>query len=178
MLVAQELDPLSSLVSLELARTYIERREFDHAIEEAGRLIARDPSFYPAHQAIGIALGGKGMHQESVAALRQAHELSRGDPRPTASLGYELARTGAKADAAKLLDQLQNMSKQGLYVPPIFPAVIAAGFGDVDTVFYWLEKGFDDRITQISGIPGDYRWDGIRSDPRYAALMKKVGLRK
>src|SRR6185436_8536587 len=96
------------------------------------RLVARDPSFYQGYTAIGMALGGKGMHKESIAAHRQAHELNRRDPRPTSSLGYELAVTGEKAEAAKLLDELQDASKQGHYVAPIFPAVIAAGLGNPD----------------------------------------------
>ena len=175
---AQELDPLSSTVGQELARIYVERREFDHAIEEARRVIARDPSFYRAYEALGVALGGKGMHKESIAALRQAHELSPLDPLPTSALGYELALTGAKAEAGKLLDELQDMSKQGHYVAPIHPAHIAAGLGNLDAVFYWLEKASEDRIFQIGVVPGDYRFDGIRSDPRYTTFMKKIGLGK
>jgi serine/threonine-protein kinase len=175
---AQELDPLSSTVGQELIRIYIERREFDRAIEDARRLIARDPGFYQGYTAIGMALGGKGMHKESIAAHRQAHELNRRDPRPTSSLGYELAVTGEKAEAAKLLDELQDASKQGHYVAPIFPAVIAAGLGNPDAVFHWLEKGYDDHIFQLSGVPHDYRFDGIRSDPRYVPFMKKLGLAK
>ncbi len=178
MLRAQALDPLSSTVGQDLTRVYIERREFDHAIEEARRLIARDPSFYEAYNAIGVALGGKGMHKEAVAAIRQAHELNRRDPRPTSSLGYELALTGAKAEAAKLLEELQDMSKQGHYVAPIYPAHIAAGFGNLDTVFYWLEKAYEDHIFQLSTVPNDYRFDVIRSDPRYGAFLRKTGLGK
>jgi tetratricopeptide (TPR) repeat protein len=178
MLRAQALDPLSSTVGQDLTRVYIERREFDHAIEEARRLIARDPGFYEAYNAIGVALGGKGLHKEAVAAIRQAHELNRRDPRPTSSLGYELAVTGAKAEAAKLLEELQDMSKQGHYVAPIYPAHIAAGFGNLDTVFYWLEKAYEDHIFQLSTVPNDYRFDVIRSDPRYGAFLRKTGLGK
>jgi TolB-like protein/Tfp pilus assembly protein PilF len=178
MLRAQELDPLSSTIGQELIRIYIERREFDRAIEHARRLVARDPSFYIGYTSIGMALGGKGMHKESIAAHRQAHELNRRDPRSTASLGYELGVAGEKAEAAKLLDELEHASKQGHYVAPIFPAVIAAGMGNPDAVFHWLEKGYDDHIFQLSGVPNDYRFDGIRSDPRYVPFIKKLGFAK
>src|SRR5439155_12754810 len=138
----------------------------------------RDPSFYRAYEALGVALGGKGMHKESISALRQAHALSGRDPTPMGALGYELALTGAKAEAAKLLDEMQNMSKQGDYVAPIHPAHVAAGLGNLDAVFSWLEKAYEDRTFQVGIVPGDYRFDGIRSDPRYATFMRKIGLGK
>jgi len=172
--LAQELDPLSSTVSQELARTHIEMRNFDNAIEEARRVIDRDPGFYRAYLALGTALGGKGMHEESVAALRQAHQLAGRDPQPIGALGYALAVTGAKAEAAKLLEQLRDMSAQGHYVAPIFPAHIAVGLRDFDAVFHWLEKAYNDRTFQLGIVPSDYRFDSIRSSPRYAVLIGKI----
>ena len=77
------------------------------------------------------------------------------------------------ADARLTLARLDNMSKTK-YVTPYGVALVYAGMGDKDQAFHWLEKAFDDRANRLVWLRFDPRWDSIRSDPRYADLVRRI----
>jgi hypothetical protein len=91
-----------------------------------------------------------------------------------ALLGHVYARSGEKAKALDILKELETMARQR-YVSPVDFAVVYAGLGDADSTFLWLEKAYQARATRIHELPTMY-FDSVRSDPRYADLMKRVGL--
>ena len=67
------------------------------------------------------------------------------------------------------------------YLPPVCPAIVSAGLGDRDAAFAWLEKAYEDRsecmaFSQSSGLGVDPYWDPLRNDPRFADLLRRVGL--
>jgi len=175
---AKELDPLSLTVRRDLSRTYIERREFDRAIEECRRAIELDPSFYLVHASMGNAFTGQGSYTEAVVTLERACALSgRRDPVPLELLGYAKGVMGARAEARKLLDELQGLSKHG-YVSPVAMATVCAGLGDKDQAFLWLNKAYAERAVQLNLLPGGFHWDILRSDPRFTTLLQKMGFGK
>jgi hypothetical protein len=89
-------------------------------------------------------------------------------------LAHVYGRAGEKAKALTILEQIVAMSSQR-YVSPVDFAVIYAGLGDADSTFRWLEKGYETRATRTGELASMY-FDSFRADPRYADLMRRVGL--
>jgi hypothetical protein len=74
-----------------------------------------------------------------------------------------------------MLDELKGLSKER-YVPAFSFAVIYLGLGEKDQAFAWLEKAYEDRSSLILFLKGDPIWDPLRSDPRFADLLRRIGL--
>jgi len=82
---------------------------------------------------------------------------------------------GEKDEALKILDDLKEQSKQR-YVSPKGFAMIYMGLGDKDQAFEWLNKTFDENPYRIAFIKVDPRFDSLRSDPRFADLLRRMKL--
>ena len=93
-----------------------------------------------------------------------------------ALLGHVYGLTGEISKARRILDDLTALSGQR-YVSPMDFAIVYAGMGDVDSTFLCLEKAYQTRAARMHELASMY-FDGIRSDPRYADLMRRVGLRR
>jgi hypothetical protein len=84
--------------------------------------------------------------------------------------------TGRRADAQKVLDKLNELSKHE-YVSPVWRAKIYAGLEEKDMAFEWLEKAYEDRsIVSVGYIKPNPMFDPLRSDPRYADLLRRTNL--
>ena len=90
-------------------------------------------------------------------------------------LGHVYAVTGKKSEARTLLDELKQLSAQE-YVPATSIALIYAGLGEKDQAFAWLEKGYEEHAFQLQWLKVEPRWDSLRSDPRFADLLRRIGL--
>lgn len=104
-------------------------------------------------------------------------KLSPGKPLGLAALARSYALSGKRAEAEKILAELQEISKQR-YVSPTSVALIYAGLGEIDQAFGWLEKaekGHDGILVRINVDP---RFDRLRSDPRLNDLERRLGLRQ
>jgi hypothetical protein len=75
----------------------------------------------------------------------------------------------------KILDQLKGLSGRR-YVMPYHIATIYNALGDKDQAFGWLQKAYDERDDRLMLLKADPSWDGLRSDPRYAGLVRGIGL--
>jgi hypothetical protein len=91
-------------------------------------------------------------------------------------LGHAYAVSGRKAEAVRTISDLTNQAKQK-YVAPYQIAAIYAGLGDKDQAFAWLEKAYQERSDWMVSLPGDQRFDSLRTDPRYAGLLQRLGLK-
>jgi serine/threonine-protein kinase len=172
---ALELDPLSSDVRHAMARIYMDRREFDSAVAQSRRVTERDPTHYLAYSIMGASLTAKRLYPEAVAALEKACALSGRHPVPVAALGHTLAAMGAESEAEKILRELDEMSGRR-YVSPHHLATVCMGLGKKDQAIAWLERAYQERSLWLISITTDFRFDGLRSDPRFQALLKKIGL--
>jgi predicted Zn-dependent protease len=86
-------------------------------------------------------------------------------------------KAGKKAEAIRNLDQLLEFSKHG-YMVAVQRASVYVGLGNAEKAFEWLDKGYNEHNTQLSYLKIDPVWQSLRSDARYAALLKKIGLEK
>ena len=170
MRVAIELDPLSGSTNFELGLFYFFARDFDRAIQQLQKTLDLEPGFPAALQTLVIAYAQKGQHD---LALTKIQEIQEDTSLATAGQVYALA--GRKDDAMRVIEKLERRSQQG-YVPATTFAFIYAELGDKEKAIAYLEKGYEERGFQIQFLKVDPRWDTLRNDPRFADLMRRVGL--
>ena len=170
---ALELDPLSPLISTNLGTVLFHARRYDQAIEQDRKVLELDPNFLAAEFFLGETYVQKSMYKEGIAELEKALAISPGYTPVLSGIGYAYAVAGIRAEAQKMLDKLNELSKQK-YVPAVSRAIIYAGLGEKDKAFEWLEKGYEERSTY--GIKADPAYDPLRSDPRFADLLRRMNL--
>ena len=171
---AVELDPLSLVVNLELAINYGYARQSDQAIQQFHRTLELDQNWYAAHQYLGWAYEAKGQLREAIAEYQKARELND-DPYVLGFLVHALAASNRRDEAVKVLGQMNELAKQR-YVPAYGFALAYAGLGEKDQAFQWLERSLQDRAWDITYLKVDPLMDNLRADPRFADLVKRVGL--
>jgi tetratricopeptide (TPR) repeat protein len=174
---AQELDPLSFVISTLVGYVPYYSRQYEKAIDQLKKTLKLDPNFAPAHLCLGWAYVWQGRFHEGMAEYQKVRTIVGSGPYGLADLGYAYARIGKKSEATKILNELLEFSKQG-YSLPFDIALVYWGLGDKDKTFEWLEKASEERSTFVMFMKIDPQWDGLRSDPRFMALMKKMGLEK
>ena len=172
---AHELDPLSPVISENLAAVALLKGDVDAAIEEGERTIELDPTFADAHYVQGFAYLKSGRHNEAQAEFQKAVDLSHRASTYLGNLGYYYAVTGQHAEAQAIINELQEKyakgESSGLSVAGVF-----AGLGAKDQAFAWLEKDFQQRSGQLPTIAWRWHFESLRADPRYADLLRRMGL--
>jgi tetratricopeptide (TPR) repeat protein len=114
-----------------------------------------------------------GQYQEAIAELKTGWEMGGLDER--GHLGHAYALSGQQGEAEKLLNELREESKQK-YVSQYNIAIVYAGMGDKEQTFAWLGKAIADRDSNITQIKVEPAFDGLHSDPRFADLLRRIGL--
>jgi TolB-like protein/Tfp pilus assembly protein PilF len=172
---ARDLDPFSPAVSNSLALALLRAGRYDEALGEVQRTIAIEPEFAGAHLTLGTTYLLKGMHEQAIGALERAVTLSVGLSRARAWLGHAYAVAGHTERARQTLVDLEKLTAT-LPVSPYDIALIHAALGDRERTFMWLERAYQARAWDLVQIKVDVRLDGVRSDPRFDALLKRIGL--
>jgi eukaryotic-like serine/threonine-protein kinase len=170
---ALELDPLSLSVNFDAGWNRLMAREYDQAIGHFRRAAELEPTFGWAQAGLGVALLWKGKKAEAVAAADQALKV---DDTPTvmATAAGVYAAAGRSDRAREVLARLAEISK-ARYACPYEVAIVHVGLGEKEEAFRWLEKGFRDRSLCMVMTRADPRIDPLRSDPRYADLVRRIG---
>jgi serine/threonine protein kinase/Tfp pilus assembly protein PilF len=169
---ALELDSISLEINWFLGVAYYFARQYDRAIEQLRKTLELDANFYLPHIFLGWAYVQKSMYKEGIAELEKAVAISSSNMSLTC-LGYGYAAAGKRPEAQKVVDQLDELSKYR-YVPPFHRAIICVGLGEKDKAFEWLEKAYEDRF--IIAIKVNPIFDPLRSDPRFADLLRRMNL--
>jgi len=160
------------------AGVYFQLRDFQNLLEASRRGVASNPNEWVEHYNLGIGYEGTGKLSEAISEYQKAVELSNGDQDARASLAHAFAAIGNRADAEKILRDLEHRSKDS-YISPYILATIYAGLGEKDKAFKYLEKAYDEKSLDISWhLKADLRIDNLRSDPRFQVLARRVGLPK
>ena len=172
---AQEFDPLSLTINAVLGGMFCFARKYDLSIEQCEKTLEMDSHFWPALKFLGISQLQMGNLREAEAVLERGVRDSEDNPMMVAALGHAYAIAGKPARAEELLANLNTRSPHG-YVPSLCSAFIQMGLGNRDAAFSELEKAFEERSGWLIFLGVDPRFDLLRSDPRFHALLKRVGL--
>jgi serine/threonine-protein kinase len=175
---SQLADPDSSLANFIIGSALVFTRQWDPAIEQLRRAKELDPTFWFAPSFLGRAYEQKGRLPEAIAEFRRALELESQNPEIWAGLGHAYAVSGNRTEALKVLEHLKQLSTHA-YVAPFNFAVIYVGLGEKDQAFAWLDQAYADRSYYMAVyLTTDPRLDSLRSEPRFADLLRRVGLPK
>jgi TolB-like protein/DNA-binding winged helix-turn-helix (wHTH) protein/Flp pilus assembly protein TadD len=171
---AQELDPLSLIIIANAGEILYLARRYDQALKEYRKLQEMDPNF--SSGAIeGLVYAELGRFPEAIAAAEQAASRAGVNSRPLALLGYVRARSGDRSGARQALAELKQIS-QSRYVDSYDVALVHAALGDRDAAFALLEQAYAELSAGTRDLKVDPKLDPLRSDPRFADLLRRAGL--
>jgi tetratricopeptide (TPR) repeat protein len=173
--LASELDPFSSDMNLCFGWHCLSTADYDAAIELARKGVQTDPNNAWAQVILGWAYEQKSMIKEAIIEFQNALSHWKDGPLPLAALGHAYGVSGQKKEAQGILDRLLEKSKR-TYVPGYDIAAVSMGLGEKDRALEWLSKALEERSGFLVYIKCDRRFDGLRSDPRYESLLKRIGL--
>jgi len=173
---ALEVDPLSVSINRDLGYVFYDARRYDQAIDQERKTLELDPNYQQAHSILGRAYLQKAMYNEGIAEFEKESMISPGGTAGLTDLGRAYALAGRKADAEKVLDRIIPLTKQK-YIAPKNVAAIYAALGEKDLAFEWLERAYQERSLGFGlGIKSFPGFDPLRSDPRFADLLRRMNL--
>jgi TolB-like protein/Flp pilus assembly protein TadD len=173
---AVELDPLALIWNEQLGGLYCGSHQYDLAIEQWRKTLDLDPNFWIAHQDLGGVYAHQHKYREALEEFENAAALSDNSGYASGYLGYGYAVAGRRGEAEKKIEDLKHLSQQR-YVPAFSIAVIYAGLSEKDRAFEWLDKAYEQREGWLGWyFLFDPEFDELRSDPRYAVLLRRIGL--
>jgi tetratricopeptide (TPR) repeat protein len=167
---AQELDPLSYVINTELGLPFFITRQYDRAIEQFKKGVEIDPNGTWARCCLAWSYIQKGMYEEAITAANKSD-----DPYLLVSTAHAYALLGKRAEAQKIIERLKKQARQR-YVPSYIMARIYIGLGEKEHAIEWLEKSYEDREDSLIWLNSDPGLDGLRSEPRFQDLVRRVGL--
>ena len=174
---AHQLDPLSPIIAQTVGLVQTTARRYDEAIATCQKLATDNPTFAQAHNCLARAYWGKGMYPEAVEEFKIFSQLN-GDPKDAAfaaALELGFREGGWKGALTRGVEVRQAQRKAGYWSAYDIAALYAA-LGDKEEVFHWLNVAYEERDYQMEGLRTDFLLDSVRSDPRFAELIRKVGL--
>ena len=173
---ARELDPVSLITNSGEGTALLFAGCNDEARERFQKTVELDPNFWIPHLWLGQLYLDEGKYPEALAEFSMAREFSRGNSEAISMTGYAWARAGDAVKARGVLDELKSLSAQR-YIPASNIATVYLALGEQDEAVAWLEKAYEERDVHLSFLKIAPKWDSFRSDPRFAAILERVGLR-
>jgi serine/threonine-protein kinase len=170
---ALECDPLGLVLNMHMGWHHLYSRHYDKAVEQLIKTLELDPTFIIAHVFLGQSYEQMGESSSAIASFEKAVELSQRHPVYLADLGHGYAVAGRRQDALRTLDELTEISSTR-YVAARGIAEIQIGLDDLDAAFAWLDKAFLQRNGWLMHIRENPRYDRLRTDPRYADLVRRM----
>ncbi len=169
---AQEIDPLSNDVNGYLGTTLYWSRRYDEALQQARKLVEFDPTFVPGHIGMCWILVAQNQLKEAVAACEKGVAID-----PSAWTKLALARAQALASNREAAErEIAQARGSGQFVSGYDLAVVYAALGRKDDAFAALDDAYQHRAEWLGYLKVDPQVDSLRDDPRFTALLKKLGV--
>ena len=172
---AQNLDPLSPAIQTDVGFQLYYTWRYDKAIRHLTSTLEMSPNLPLAHLWLGRSYQEKGMYAEALAEFAQAEKVMHNWPVTIAARGMVLGLAGKRQEARRVLTELRELAKKR-YVTAYGVALVHAGLGDKDQAFLWLQRGVEERTHWLVWTKLDARWKGLRDDPRFEEVLRRVGL--
>ncbi len=167
-------DPLSPVIKTELGCAYYYGQHPEQAIEEFRNALELNPNYPLAYFGLGRAYASVGRYDEAIDQLKKGRIATNHWSSIVAELAYCYAVSGKKAEARKVLSELQEQAKQKFVDPYLF-ALIYAGLNEPDQAFIWLEKAYDVRSSNLPWLNVEPQFNKLRGDSRFIELLKRIG---
>jgi TolB-like protein/DNA-binding winged helix-turn-helix (wHTH) protein/Flp pilus assembly protein TadD len=171
---AESLDPLSLIISDDLAEELLIAHRYDEAMQQSRKTIDMDSSFAVGHYELGQIFVQKRAYDQAIAELSRAVELSGSSTTCVSNLAFAYAVSGRTTEAQKILDDLKKRSTGGGYSNAPEIALVYVGLNDKNQAMVWLEKAYQERFNpSILMRPA---FDSLRSYPPFRDLLRRIGL--
>jgi TolB-like protein/DNA-binding winged helix-turn-helix (wHTH) protein/Tfp pilus assembly protein PilF len=171
---AESLDPLSLIISAGVADVLFIAHRFDEAMRQLQKTLDMDPNFAMAHYQRGQVLVQQHKLDAAISEFERALELAGPSPAFDANLANAYAASGRTADARRTAADLAHLPEQSGSLDANI-ALIYVGLGDTDQAMRWLDKAYQAQFEPIMLVRPQF--DPLRTDPRFQALMSRLGLR-
>ena len=182
--LAQEFDPLSPRVHCVASEEYLFAHQYDESIEAAEKALEISPGYGGAYGYRAYALIEKKMYREAIESLQEAGK--QGGARAwMGRIGHAYAVSGQTDKAVKILHELESETAQPPPKSPFLPpppdtaldvGLVQLGLGNLQESISSLEKAAEEHTAEIIHIKSEPIYAPIRQDPRFQALMRKIGL--
>lgn len=143
-------------------------------LSAARKTVDLDTNFALARLRLGQIYEQNARYREAISELLRARELARDSTEVAAALGHAYAVSRRKDEVLRLLEELQMQDRK--YVSAYFIANVYLGLGDKDRTLAWLDKAYQDRSGWLVFLEIEPRFDNVRSEPRFTALLHSIGL--
>jgi tetratricopeptide (TPR) repeat protein len=172
---AVELDPVSQGILKDKGIFQYYVGHYDEALNTALTTLELDPSFTPVHRLISLVYTAKGMYEEAIRENKRWGDLTGNKIKTDVSLAHILASAGRKDEARKIIEDtgIENILSSNDYRGV---ALVYAALGEKEEAFEWLEKSYQKHEESLCSIKIDPKFDLLKDDPRYIAMLKKIGL--
>jgi tetratricopeptide (TPR) repeat protein len=167
-----ELDPLSLYSNVQVSYVFLEQRDYDKAITQAQMALEIDPNFGLAYNYLAECYDAKGMYDKSMEA-REKELMLFGQSEQATELKRVYSSSGIKGVREWRITLQSDPAK-----PSYKPTDVAMNYalmGDKDHAFLWLEKAYEQRASELIFLKVNTEWENLRSDPRYADLIHRIG---
>jgi TolB-like protein/DNA-binding winged helix-turn-helix (wHTH) protein/Tfp pilus assembly protein PilF len=172
---ALEKNPLSTFISSELGCASYYAHRYDQAVDYSRNTLRTDPSYVLSHYNVARALGQKRMYDQSIAEINTAISTWGRSTMLVSELAYDYAASGKKAEALKLLDELQRRSVNE-FIDPYPLAWIYVALGQNDKALQSLERAYEMRSAWMPWINVEPKFDSLHSDARFQVLLHRLKL--
>lgn len=171
---AQELEPLSLSINLNLGAVLTTARRYDEAIAQLRKTVESDPTVVTAHWRLALAYSCVGRHTEAITEAKRALELAPDLAWSKSVVAQLSARAGDRDTALKLIEDIKKMPPNNT---SYMIALDYASLGEKDQAFEWLNKAYESKDWSLNRVGVEPWVDNIGSDPRLADLVRRMGLK-
>jgi eukaryotic-like serine/threonine-protein kinase len=172
---AERLDPLDLQLKTQIGYVHYFYHDLDRAIAQFEKVLALEPSFAFAHYALGDAYTQQGHYERAFTEFDKAIALGGRSVNHIGVLGYAYGRSGNRDRASELLQELMARATQS-YVSAMWIALVHLGLSDLESLFRWLDRAFEERDGSLVLITAAVEFDQVRDDPRFRSLLGRMGL--
>ncbi|UPT74954.1 MAG: tetratricopeptide repeat protein [Elusimicrobiota bacterium] len=173
---AQQLDPLSPIITVQVCNLHMLNGRLPEGIDECRKALELDEGFPRAHDLLGWAYLKQGKSAAAISEFSKAAAASGRASQELSYLGYGYGVLKRREEAMAVLKQLERMHAERRS-PAMYLAAVYAGLGDKDQAFAWLEKDFQAQNGALIYMTYFPIYDTLRDDPRHRDLARRIGLK-